>query len=204
MQVFAHEMWRSSFRCRIIRVSQSRYRLRHYPETSGNSSKMDDNEEIEVVLEDKHVITNINFKVTTCTTLAIVGRRVVLEPTLKLRYRLYDVNGGRILIYVQDISQAKTSSLRDSVSIVPQYTELPNNLVRYSTANGQSHASGLEMLAAGAHPFGVNVVGSDACSTSTLWLRPGIVSVATDSCAIVKNDARLSASVVADMTTSLK
>lgn len=69
----------------------------------------------------QYAIKNLSFKVEPGTTLALVGPSGSgKSSTLKLLYRLFDVSDGVIRIDDQDISKVTLSSLRDSVSIVPQ------------------------------------------------------------------------------------
>ena len=77
-------------------------------------------------------IKNLSFRVNAGKSLALVGPSGSgKRSTMKLLYRLYDLASGRILFDGQDISKVTLSSLRESVSIVPQDTVLLNGKLQY-------------------------------------------------------------------------
>ncbi|MBR9677896.1 MAG: ABC transporter ATP-binding protein [Nanoarchaeota archaeon] len=64
---------------------------------------------------------NFDLKINTNEKVALVGRSGCGKSTLiKLLYRLYDVNSGKILIDGQNIRDFKKEGLRSEMSIVPQ------------------------------------------------------------------------------------
>ena len=60
---------------------------------------------------------------------------------VKLLYRLFDLNSGRILIDGQDISKVKQQSLRENLSIVPQEPILFDNTLYFNIAYANPKAS---------------------------------------------------------------
>jgi ATP-binding cassette subfamily B protein len=69
----------------------------------------------------RKIVSNLNLKIPQGKKVALVGSSGSGKTTLiKLLYRLYDVNEGRILIDGKDIKKLKQESLRSELSIVPQ------------------------------------------------------------------------------------
>ncbi|TCP40262.1 ABC transporter ATP-binding protein [Rhodovulum marinum] len=88
----------------------------------------------------------------------LVGRSGAGKSTLvKLLLRFYDVEGGRILIDGQDISDVTQESLRRHVGMVSQDASLMHRSVRENILYGRPEASEAEMIAAArraeAHEF---------------------------------------------------
>jgi len=82
-------------------------------------------------------MTNITFEIESGKSLALVGHTGSGKSTiLKLLYRFYEIDSGRILIDDQDISKVKQKSLRDLLGIVPQDTALYNDTVIYNITYG--------------------------------------------------------------------
>ena len=68
-----------------------------------------------------YVLKDINFKIKTGTTLAIVGETGAGKTTIiKLISRFYDVNQGSVLIDGIDIRKVNKKELRDLIGLVPQ------------------------------------------------------------------------------------
>lgn len=67
---------------------------------------------------------------------------------LRLLFRFYEVQKGRILIDGQDISQVSQISLRGAIGVVPQDTVLFNDTIGYNIRYGRPTASDEEMTAA--------------------------------------------------------
>ena len=68
-----------------------------------------------------YVLENLNFKIKTGTTLAIVGETGAGKTTaIKLISRFYDVNKGSVLIDGIDIRKVNKKELRDLIGLVPQ------------------------------------------------------------------------------------
>lgn len=80
-------------------------------------------------------LTNFDLKIKKGSKIALVGPSGGGKTTVvKLLYRLFDIKKGRILIDGQDISKVTQSSLRSSLSIVPQEPILFDNTVYYNIA----------------------------------------------------------------------
>ena len=97
----------------------------------------------------RQALSKLTFTAAPGTTLAIVGPSGSgKSSTLKLLYRLYDVDDGLILIDGQDIAKVTLASLRKSVSIVPQDTALYNDTVRCNIAYERLTATDTEVISA--------------------------------------------------------
>lgn len=60
---------------------------------------------------------------------------------LRLLFRFYDTQSGRILIDGQDIAAVKQKSLRKNIGVVPQDTVLFNDTIMYNIHYGDIQAS---------------------------------------------------------------
>lgn len=88
------------------------------------------------------VIRNLSFIVEPGMTLGICGLSGSGKSTLvKLLYRFYDPDEGRILIDRQDIKMVTLKSLRRHIGIVPQETILFNDTILYNVQYGNLKAS---------------------------------------------------------------
>jgi ATP-binding cassette subfamily B multidrug efflux pump len=90
--------------------------------------------------------------------IGLVGRSGAGKSTVvNLLLRLYDVQGGRVLIDGQDIAQVTQDSLRRQVGMVTQDTSLLHRSVRDNITYGRPDATDAEMLRAAeraeAHDF---------------------------------------------------
>ncbi|MFM7346469.1 MAG: ABCB family ABC transporter ATP-binding protein/permease [Tagaea sp.] len=95
------------------------------------------------------ILRGVDFEVEPGQTVAIVGASGAGKSTIsRLLFRFYDVDGGRILIDGQDISEVTQASLRASIGIVPQDTVLFNDTIGYNVAYGRPDASQDEVVAA--------------------------------------------------------
>jgi subfamily B ATP-binding cassette protein MsbA len=91
-------------------------------------------------------------------TVALVGRSGAGKSTLvNLVPRLFDVDGGRILIDGQDVVDVTLESLRNAISVVSQDVTLFDDTIRANIALGRLGASEVDILeaskAAAAHEF---------------------------------------------------
>jgi ATP-binding cassette subfamily B protein len=107
---------------------------------------------------DKPVLKGISFTAKPDTKVALVGESGEGKSTLtNILLRLYDVDGGQILIDGQDISGVTQASLRASIGIVFQDAALFSGTIRENIAYGQPQASDKEVMAAAraanAHEF---------------------------------------------------
>lgn len=102
-----------------------------------------------VVSGERTIIKNLSFRVPPGKTFAIVGESGSGKSTaLRLLYRLYNIDSGRVLIDGQDVSQVTLSSLRDSIAMVPQDTILFNDTIGYNIGYGRPGASMDEIVEA--------------------------------------------------------
>jgi len=92
------------------------------------------------------ILNQVNFTVKPKQKLAIVGSSGAGKSTImKLLFRFYDVNSGKILIDGQDVSQVSQESLRQAISIVPQETVLFNASIYDNIQYGDVNASEQEV-----------------------------------------------------------
>nr|CAG4639018.1 EOG090X02PU [Daphnia magna] len=85
----------------------------------------------------KEIFSGLNFTVPAGKTVALVGGSGSGKSTLiRLLYRLFDPQQGKILIGGQDISAVNVDSLRQSIAIVPQEPVLFNNSIYYNLHYG--------------------------------------------------------------------
>ena len=83
------------------------------------------------------ILQGLNFEVPTGQKIAIVGGSGSGKSTIvRLLYRFFDPEQGRILVNGKDIRDFDLDSLRRAVSIVPQDTVLFNNTIFYNIHYG--------------------------------------------------------------------
>lgn len=93
------------------------------------------------------VLRNISFTIHSGQKLAIVGASGSGKSTLvRLLFRFYDPQQGRILIDGQDIRHITPDSLRQAIGIVPQDTVLFNDTIYHNIAYGRQQASKAEVI----------------------------------------------------------
>jgi ATP-binding cassette subfamily B protein len=98
---------------------------------------------------ERPILKNLSLRVPPGKTVAIVGPSGAGKSTIsRLLYRFYNVNGGRILIDGQDISQVTQTSLRAAIGMVPQDTVLFNDTIRYNIRYGRPDATDEEVVEA--------------------------------------------------------
>ena len=79
------------------------------------------------------ILRNLNLTIPAGVKTAIVGPSGCGKSTiLRLLFRFYDVESGRILIDGQDITQVDLESLRKAIGVVPQDTPLFNNTIEHN------------------------------------------------------------------------
>jgi len=97
----------------------------------------------------KKILSDFNLKVGKNQKVAIVGTSGSGKSTIiKLLYRLYDIQGGQILIDGKDINDVKQESIRAELSIVPQECVLFNDTIYNNIAFSKPNASDAEILKA--------------------------------------------------------
>mgnify|MGYP001612020935 CR=1 FL=1 len=98
---------------------------------------------------ERKIFSKFKLTVPASRKVALVGHSGSGKTTLvKLLYRFYDVNGGRILIDGKDISDFKQESLRSELSIVPQECVLFDDTIYNNIAFSNSSASRKDVLRA--------------------------------------------------------
>jgi len=87
------------------------------------------------------VIRHLDFEIPAGHKLAVVGSSGAGKSTLvRLLFRFYDVDDGRILIDGQDIRDVTQASLRAAIGLVPQDTVLFNDTIGANIAYGRPGA----------------------------------------------------------------
>jgi ABC-type transport system involved in Fe-S cluster assembly fused permease/ATPase subunit len=88
------------------------------------------------------VLKGVSFTAAGGSTVAVVGSTGSGKSTiLRLLLRLYDPQGGRVLIDGQDISRVTQGSVRRAIAVVPQDTVLFNDTILYNIRYGRPSAS---------------------------------------------------------------
>ncbi|MBL7081028.1 MAG: ABC transporter ATP-binding protein [Candidatus Omnitrophica bacterium] len=115
-------------------------------------------ENVSFAYEKAMVLSDINLKVASGSSIAIVGPSGVGKSTLvDLLLRFYEPQKGKILIDGVDIREFSLRSLRDNIGIVSQETILFNDAVRANISYGDARVSFEKIVeaakAAFAHQF---------------------------------------------------
>ncbi|KAI5806147.1 P-loop containing nucleoside triphosphate hydrolase protein [Geopyxis carbonaria] len=98
---------------------------------------------------DRPILRNVSLVIPAGKKTAIVGPSGCGKSTiLKLLFRFYDVQSGRILVDGQDIRDVSLDSLRRAIGVVPQDTPLFNNTIEHNIRYGRIDASDAEVVAA--------------------------------------------------------
>ena len=96
---------------------------------------------------DRPILKNATFTIPPGEKVAIVGPSGSGKSTiLRLVFRFYDVDSGRILIDGQDISKVSLESLRRQIGIVPQETPLFNDSILENIRYGRLDAKDDEIF----------------------------------------------------------
>ncbi|CDK28537.1 unnamed protein product [Kuraishia capsulata CBS 1993] len=95
---------------------------------------------------DRPILNNCSFTIPAGQKVAIVGPSGSGKSTiLRLAFRFYDVQSGRILIDDQDIREVDLDSLRRHIGVVPQDTPLFNESILENLRYGRLEASDEEI-----------------------------------------------------------
>ncbi|KAF2152591.1 iron-sulfur clusters transporter-like protein atm1 [Myriangium duriaei CBS 260.36] len=98
---------------------------------------------------DRPILRNLNLTIPAGKRVAIVGPSGCGKSTiLRLLFRSYDVQSGRILIDGQDIREVQLESLRKAIGVVPQDTPLFNDTIEHNIKYGRLDATEEELQAA--------------------------------------------------------
>jgi ABC transporter ATM len=91
---------------------------------------------------ERPILRNLSLTIPAGQKIAIVGPSGCGKSTiLRLLFRFYDVQEGRILIDDQDVRDVSLQSLRESIGVVPQDTPLFNNTIEHNIRYGNMNAS---------------------------------------------------------------
>ncbi|KAJ5976245.1 hypothetical protein N7481_009952 [Penicillium waksmanii] len=95
---------------------------------------------------DRPILKNASFTIPAGAKFAIVGPSGCGKSTiLRLLFRFYDTQSGRILIDGQDIRDVTLDSLRKAIGVVPQETPLFNDTIAHNIRYGRIDASDAEV-----------------------------------------------------------
>lgn len=98
---------------------------------------------------DRPILKNLTLTIPAGKKIAVVGPSGCGKSTiLRLLFRFYDVQEGRILIDDQDIRQVSLESLRKAIGVVPQDTPLFNDTIEHNIRYGDMSASPEQVQAA--------------------------------------------------------
>ena len=91
---------------------------------------------------DRPILQGLNLTIPAGKKVAIVGPSGCGKSTiLRLLFRFYDVQEGRITIDGQDIRDVNVESLRKAIGVVPQDTPLFNDTIEHNIRYGNINAS---------------------------------------------------------------
>ncbi|MDI1485047.1 MAG: Iron-sulfur clusters transporter atm1, mitochondrial, partial [Ramalina farinacea] len=95
---------------------------------------------------DRPILRNLNLTIPAGQKVAIVGPSGCGKSTvLRLLFRFYDVESGRISIDGQNIGEVSLESLRKAIGVVPQDTPLFNSTVEHNIKYGNLNATAEEV-----------------------------------------------------------
>ena len=98
---------------------------------------------------DRPILKALDFTVPAGKQVAIVGASGAGKSTLvKLLFRFYDPNNGKILIDGQDVRNISLKSLRQAIGVVPQDTVLFNDSIFENIRYGNPQATDNEVMQA--------------------------------------------------------
>ena len=98
---------------------------------------------------DRPILQNLSLTIPAGKKVAIVGPSGCGKSTiLRLLFRFYDVEKGRIIINGEDIREVSLDSLRKSIGVVPQDTPLLNNTIEHNIRYGNVEATAEEVRSA--------------------------------------------------------
>ncbi len=99
--------------------------------------------------KERQILHKVSFEIPAGKKLAVVGPSGAGKSTLsRLLFRFYDVDGGKVTIDGQSISEVTQNSLRDVVGIVPQDTVLFNESIYHNIVYANPQATKEDVYAA--------------------------------------------------------
>ncbi|GAW13403.1 Iron-sulfur clusters transporter atm1, mitochondrial [Xylariales sp. No.14919] len=100
-------------------------------------------------VKERPILQDLTLTIPAGKKVAIVGPSGCGKSTiLRLLFRYYDVESGRILIDDQDVRNVNIDSLRESIGVVPQDTPLFNDTVGHNIQYGKMSAPESQVVAA--------------------------------------------------------
>ncbi|KAI0534754.1 transporter ATM1 precursor [Xylaria digitata] len=100
-------------------------------------------------IKERPILRDLTLTIPAGKKVAIVGPSGCGKSTiLRLLFRYYDVESGRILIDDQDVRNVNLDSLRESIGVVPQDTPLFNDTVGHNIRYGKMSAPESQVIAA--------------------------------------------------------
>ncbi len=128
-------------------------------ETKGDEVLRFDNVSLRYHESGEESLSGISFSVKRGETVGIIGGTGSGKSSLvNLIPRFYDVTGGRILLYGEDIRDYDTEALREHIGVVPQKAVLFRGTLRDNMKWGKADASDSEIEAAIATAQATSVV----------------------------------------------
>ncbi len=98
---------------------------------------------------DRQILNNVSFTIPAGKKVAIVGPSGCGKSTiLRLLFRFYDIQSGRILIDGQDIRDVQIDSLRRQISVVPQDQPMFNSTIMHNLRYGRMDSTDEEVVSA--------------------------------------------------------
>ena len=95
---------------------------------------------------ERPILRNVSFTIPAGQKFAVVGPSGCGKSTiLRLLFRFYDVQEGRILVDGQDVRDVTLESLRQAIGVVPQDTPLFNDTIEHNIRYGRINASDEEV-----------------------------------------------------------
>lgn len=95
------------------------------------------------------IFSDLSFRIKSWEKIAFVGESGAGKTSIiKVLFRFFDIQSGKVLLDWQDISKVTQDSLRDSISLVPQDPILFHRSIRENIAYGRPDASEAEIIAA--------------------------------------------------------
>ncbi|XP_077977686.1 iron-sulfur clusters transporter ABCB7, mitochondrial-like [Glandiceps talaboti] len=96
--------------------------------------------------QDKKILNDMSFTIPTGKKIGVVGGSGSGKSTIvRLLYRFYDPEVGRVLVNGQDLKDVSVDSVRKSIGVVPQDSVLFHNTIFYNLQYGNLEATAEEV-----------------------------------------------------------